>query len=181
MKLYVAIIPERRIIDKIIELRKKIVELDLADKDPRADVLPHLCVAYLNDEIDYGESLITDMKKKLTELEFPKKINLTAETYGDLITPGKIAAMFRPEDTKDMVEKVDTVLAKLGVSGNAKYESALNTPVGDHMKLARQIKEGKMEEVKAVFDTELPKEMIFNRVVLMGYGCQEKDILWQSG
>ncbi len=180
MKLYVALIPEKGIVDKIIDLRKKIVALGLAGEDPRADILPHLCIAYLNDETEYGEALINEIKKRLSGLVFPKEFNLTAEKYGDLITPGKIAALFKSEDTKDMVEKVDTILLNLGVSGNAKYISVLNTPVGDHMELARQIKEGKTEEVKAMFDAELPKGMIFNRIVLMGYGCREKDIPWQS-
>ena len=66
------------------------------------------------------------------------------------------------------------------LSGNVEYVSSVKTPVGDHLKIVRNVYPTKIDETKKYLASKLDPIIEFNRIVLIKYNCQEKDILWQK-
>jgi len=175
MKLNIALLPSKDIIHQIYSLREKSLKSNLSNYDPRGFTLPHLCLSYLIDK-DYDNIFIASLKAALEKLSLTKLVNIEIDLFNNY--GNKMIAIFNPNDTQAFVNEISLIIDKYEISSNKEYVNEFGTPVGDHMKLIRQVKEGKMDEVKQLFG-QLPKSIIFNRLVLIDYGCQEKDILWE--
>lgn len=175
MKLNIALLPSKDIIHQIYSLREKSLKSGLSDYDPRGFTLPHLCLQYLIDK-DYDNIFIASLKAALEKFSLTKAVNLKVNLLGNY--ENKMIAIFNPGDTQAFVNEISLIIDKYKISSNKEYVNQFGTPVGDHMKLIRQVKDGKINEVKQLFK-QLPSSIIFNRLVLIDYDCQEKDILWE--
>lgn len=142
--------------------------------DGRAGVLPHACIAYLKET---DEEVVAHLIRILDDLPFSEKIELKIDHFGNY--GKKIVAMFEPAHTAPYAQETEQSIFFAGLSGNAEYVAAVSTPVGDHMKIARNLDENLIEEVKMLAKQQLPETIVFDRVVLIECGCTEEDILWQ--
>jgi len=175
--MFLIAIPEKSVVKKIFELRKKVVELGYASNDPRKNVLPHITLTYIENN-NLPKDQISTIKSRLSEMVFDKSIILTVKKFLDW--DHKIVALFETQPTKELRLTSQTLFQKMGVKVNKNYQKLYGDTVGDHMKILRQISlksiQGTIELAKSV----LPDKIIIDRIAFIGHGCEEKDILWQK-
>jgi 2'-5' RNA ligase len=161
------------ICELVWSIRREVVQKGWAEIDSRANVLPHLTVTYLKGTDDVYA--ISELGKKLEGLLVAQTQILKIKEIGYF--RNKAVMMFDPDNTRELVEEIDRLVGKM--SENMAYVREAMTPVGDHIKIVREILDGKMDDIKTLLEERLPEIVEFDRVALIGYGCEEKDIRWQ--
>lgn len=191
MKPIIALLPANDITQKIYQVRGELIKKAWGVESERTQVLPHLSVSYLTEIND--NSVIERLKGDLAN-QFPKFETVTLDVVKVRTWSNKVSLMFDNKPVRELILKLETILSKYGVSDSQNYLSQLNTSeealgertyisfdevAGDHIKIARNIKDEHLNEAVAYISELLPKTFTFNKLVFIDYGCTEKDILWQ--
>lgn len=174
---FLVTIPNVTIVEKIFELRRKIVKLGYGQLDPRANVLPHVTITYIENK-NLSKDQINLIVKKLLELNFSKSITLTIKEL--LNWKHKIVASFDTNPIKELVTISQNLLRGLGLKVNDDYIKLYGNTIGDHMKIARHIDFQKLPLAMKLINSELPKKIVLDRIAFVGYDCDEKDIFWEK-
>jgi len=174
MEPYLIAIPNVSTIKKIFDLRRKLVDLGYGLPDPRAKVLPHVTFAYIEEEnltSEQNDLLV----KKLSELSFSKPIKLQVKEIVNW--EHKIVSLFDTTPIRELVTSSEKLFKEIRIKVNEDYKNF----VGNHMKVARQIKPEKVQQALRLIKLKFPKEIILDGVAYINkYGGEEKDILWQK-
>lgn len=192
MKPIIALLPTDDITQKIYQIRSELIKKDWSVKSERTQVLPHLSVSYLTEIND--SSIIEGLKGDLTN-QFPKFDAVTLDVVRVRTWSNKVSFMFDNKPVREFVLKLETLLSKYGVSDSQNYLSQLNKSeealgerthtsfeevAGDHIKIARNVKDKHLNKVVGYISGLLPQVFSFSKLVFIDYGCTEKDIFWQS-
>ena len=174
MEPYLITIPNVLTIKKIFDLRRKLVGLGCGLPDPRAKVLPHVTIVYIEEKnltLEQNDLLV----KKLSELSFSKSIKLKVKEIVNW--EYKIVSLFDTTPIRELVTSSEKLFKEIRIKANEDYKNL----VGNHMKVVREIKPEKVQQVLRLIKLKFPKEIIFDRVAYINkYGGEEKDILWQK-
>jgi len=176
MQLYIALLPDTFVSNTILQLRKEVVDLNLGNIDSRQKVLPHTTI--LSFEEDIRNEKVNEIIELLNKLQYSDSITLPVIDITNW--DQKVVAMFDIDPLRQLKTEVDALVRKSDIAFDTEYKKLYGNTIGDHMKLARQIKKDTIEEVKTLFRRNLPQLITFTRVVLIEYGCDEKDILWSN-
>jgi hypothetical protein len=191
MKPIIALLPVDSITQKIYQIRNELINRNWGTESERTQVLPHLSVSYLMEINDY--SVIDKLKNDLS-VRFPKFETITLDVVRVRTWNNKVSLMFDNKPVRGLVSRLEALLSKYGLSDGQNYLNQLNKSeaelgektyssieeaTGDHIKIARNIKDEHLDEAVAYISQSLPKEFTFNKLVFIDYGCTEKDILWQ--
>jgi hypothetical protein len=193
MKPIFALLPTDDITKKIYELRSELIKNGWGAESERTQVLPHLSVAYLMEINDH--SVVDELKSNLV-VQPPKFEAITLDVIKVRTWSNKVSLMFDNKSVRGLVSVLEALLSKYGLSDSKNYLNQLNKSeaelgektytsfeeaLGDHVKIARNIKDEHLNEAVVYISEFLPKKFTFNKLVFIDYGCTEKDIIWQLG
>lgn len=191
MKPIFALLPTNEITQKIYWLRSELIKKVWGTESERTQVLPHLSVSYLT---EINDNTVIDRLKNDLDDHFPKFEAITLDVVRVRTWSNKVSFMFDNQPVRGLVSELEALLCKYGLSDSQNYLNQLNKSEaelgektyttfeeasGDHIKIARNIKDEHLNEAIAYISEFLPKTFTFNRLVFINYGCTEKDILWQ--
>lgn len=191
MKPIFALLPTDEITQKIYDARSKLIKRGWGIESERTQVLPHLSVAYLMEINDH--TVINKLKSDLV-VQPPKFETITLDVARVRTWSNKISFMFDNKPVRRLVSELEALLSKYGISDSQNYLNQLNKSEaelgektytsfeeasGDHIKIARNIKDKHLNEAVVYISEFLPKKFTFNKLVFIDYGCTEKDIIWQ--
>ncbi len=176
MKPNLVLLPNKQFIEDVFRLRKQILKDNLGEKNSRESVLPHSTIIYL--EKDITKEKTSEIIKQLDKLSSYKPIFLSILEI--INWENKIIAKFDNSPIKKLKDEIDGLLGKNEIKFNEEYKKVFGNTIGDHMKLARQVYQAKIEETINIFKENLPKNICFNRIAFIDYKTEEKDILWQK-
>ena len=191
MKPIFSLITSDDITQKIYQIRSELIRKGWGVESERTQVLPHLSLSYLTEISNNAiiEKLKDDLATTFIGFETVTLDVLRVRTWSN-----KVSLMFDNKPVKELAIKLETLLNKYGVSDNQNYLNQLNRSeaeqgektfdafeevAGDHIKIARNIKDEYLNEALTYISELLPKTFTFNRLVFIDYGCAEKDIIWQ--
>jgi len=192
MKNILAALPEEKIVERIYKIRQDIINKGWGVEDARKKVLPHTTLSYLKafDGDERAEKIITELSKEVKDLK-----SFQIKVVGAEIWEKKISLMLDNFSFRDLIVNADRVFRKHDISWNDEYLLELNKKksssnqqiynnfeeaIGDHIKIVRNVFESHLVEAQKYILKNLPQLMIFDKLVLMGYGCTEKDIFWKA-
>jgi hypothetical protein len=191
MKPIFALIPSDDITQKIYQIRSGLIRSGWGVESERTQALPHLSVSYLTEIND--NTIIEGLKSDLAK-QFLKFEAITLDVVRVRTWSSKVSLMFDNKPVRELVLKLEILLSRYGVSDSQNYLNQLNQSeaeqgektfdtfeevAGDHIKIARNIKDEYLNDAITYISELLPKTFTFNRLVFIDYGCTEKDILWQ--
>lgn len=176
MSQFLVIIPSKEITNIILELRNQIMHEGFGEFDQRINVIPHITITYLEEELtnENGPNLF----KNLDLVALPNFF--TVNNRGVVNWDRKIVALFNPLDLTNLVENYRKVFEESSIKVNYNYEHLYGKTIGDHMKVAREIKPEKLEETLNLARKILPQQIPIERLALINYEGKEQDILWQK-
>lgn len=172
----IVLLPNKQFIQNVLELRKQIVDMKLGEIDPRENVLPHTTILYFEEALTKEQ--INKIVQHLDSLQINQPIAL--DIVKVTIWKHKVVAIFDVSPLQSIKNEIDKLLSKTPIKFNTEYKKIYGNTFGDHMKLARQVRPNKNEEVIKLFQKNLPNKISFEKVALIGYGTEEKDILWEK-
>ena len=148
-------------------------------------------MAYL---IEVNDNSVIDKLKSDLAVQFPKFEAVTLDVAKVRTWSNKVSLMFDNKPVRELVSRLEALLSKYSLSDSQNYLYQLNQSEtelgektyfsfeeasGDHIKIARNIKDEYLNEALTYISELLPKTFTFNRLVFIDYGCAEKDIIWQ--
>jgi len=176
MNPFLVIIPNTEACNLIFKLRDRITDEGFGLIDSRKKVIPHITITYIEEELTKNQ--IDDLIKNLDSVVLPKELSL------DLINvtnwDKKAVALFNPSDLSKIVDNYRKVFNDLSIKVNIDYENAYGKTIGDHMKIAREIKPEMAEKALNLIKSTMPQQISFEKVAFIGYECEVKDILWEK-
>ncbi len=174
MFLYFVIIPPQAVAEKVWELRQLAVRNHFASLDPRHDTLPHITVGYLGDV----DSLA--VKRLITALSgFSPPPAPTLQISGFTQWNDNIVSLFDASKLAGLVADLQSLAGSVGIQSNFEYVGKFG-PVGDHMKIIREVPQSSGSQVIALVEPEFPSTITFHRLALIDHGCTGRDVLWQT-
>jgi hypothetical protein len=191
MKPIFALLPTNEIAQKIFKLRNELIKKGWGFESERTQVLPHLSVAYL---MEINDHIVIDKLESDLIVHLPKFEVITLDVVGVRTWSNKITLMFDNKPARELVSRLEMLLSKYSLSDSQNYLNQLNKSEaglgektyssfeeasGDHIKIARNIKDEHLNEAVDYTSEFLPKKFAFNKLVFIDYGCTEKDIIWQ--
>ncbi len=191
MKPIFALLPTDEVIQKIYQIRGELIKKGWGAESERTQVLPHLSVSYLVETND--DALIENIKEDLAST-FTELVPVTLDVVRTRTWSNKVSLMFDNKPVRELVSELEALLSKYGLSDSQNYLNQLNKSeaelgektctsfeeaLGDHIKIARNIKDEHLNEAAAYISEFLPKKFTFNKLVFIDSGCTEKDILLQ--
>lgn len=175
MKLNLVLLPNKEFTQNIFNLRKQIIDTKLGNVDPRGNVLPHTTILYFEEDI--SKENMDRLSQLLNNLQLKQPITLNVEKITNW--KHKVVALFDISPLVSLKEYMELIVNRTGLKFNTEYKKTYGDTIGDHMKLARQVIPEKTNEVVSIFQNQLPKKVSFERIALINFDAEEKDILWE--
>lgn len=176
MRLNLVLLPDKGFTQNIFNLRKQVVDMKLGNIDKRANVLPHVTVLYFEENLSKDKT--NEVIQLLRNLQIKRPITLDIKEITNW--EHKVVAIFNTSPVCNLKKGIENILSKTELKFNTEYKKIYGDTIGDHMKLARQILPEKVKEVINMFQNQLPQEISFERITLVNYDTEEKDILWSK-
>jgi len=176
MNPFLVITPDKDTINLIYKIRKELLEKQFGIIDPRARVLPHITLTYIEEELT--KEKIETIINNLNKVNLPKSLQIGIKEV--INWDQKIVATFDPSVLNQLVEDFRLVFEGLSVKVNSDYEELYGKTIGDHMKIAREVKPEKMSIALELTQKTFPKKFNLETVAFIGYDCEEKDVLWKK-
>lgn len=159
----------------IFNARKQIVDAKFGKYDTRSKVLPHITIIYFEESLT--KEKIEKIIQQLNNLQIKHLISLNVTEITDW--GHKIVAMFDASLLQNIKDEAEKLIIRTKIKYNVEYKKTYGDTIGDHMKLARQIFPNKIDKTINLLQNTLPSKVNFERIALIGYGSEEKDILWE--
>jgi len=172
----IVLLPNKEFIQKVFNLRKQLVDMRLGNADPREKVLPHATILYFEEKIAKDDIGKINIQLDNLQIRQPIALEINKITSWE----HKVVAMFNISPLQNIKKEVEKLISKTKIKANTEYRQIYGDTVGDHMKLARQVKDNKIKEAIGLFKSNIPSKISFERVALIGYETEEKDILWEK-
>ena len=176
MNPFLVITPDKDTIDLIYKIRKELVEKQFGIVDSRAKVLPHITLTYIEEELT--KEKIEAVINSLIKMDLPKSFQINVKEIVNW--DQKIVAMFDPSALNQLVENFKLVFKGLSIKANSNYEGLYGKTIGDHMKIAREVKLEKIPIALELIQNTFPNKFNLETVAFIDYDCEEKDILWKK-
>ena len=173
MQPILALLPEEKIIKQIFSLRKSIILDKLGSLDPRQKTLPHVSLVYLKSPLHqkHLKSLTLDCQNTFSNFQ-----SVTLAVTGFQNWDNKISAIFNPKELTNLARKASDLFSKYKILD----PTTPPTKIGDHIKIARNIKPDCVSQTIDYIKNSLPSPIEFNQLVLIDHSCTTKDILWST-
>ncbi|KKQ41979.1 MAG: hypothetical protein US60_C0026G0018 [Microgenomates group bacterium GW2011_GWC1_37_8] len=175
MRLNLVLLPNREFTQNIFNLRKQIIDTKLGNVDPRGNVLPHATILYFEEDIT--KEKMDKLSQFLNNLQLKQPITLDIENITNW--EHRVVAVFNISPLVSLKENIELIVSGAGLKFNTEYKKTYGDTIGDHMKLVRQVLPEKTNEVISIFQNQLPKKVSFERIALVNYDTEEKDIRWE--
>jgi hypothetical protein len=148
----------------------------LGNKDPRKNALPHTTVLYIEEKLTKKNT--NEAVKQLSKLKAYKPVTLDIKEITNW--KHKIVAILDTSPVLNIKDDLESLFSEIPIKVNKKYKKLYGNTIGDHMKLARQVKANKIDETISFFKRNIPSKITFERMALIGYKTEEKNILWDK-
>jgi 2'-5' RNA ligase len=172
----IVLIPNKKLVNKIFHLRRSIITNKLGEQDARRKVLPHSTICYFEEEL--CRKNISTIINKLNQLN--QQIQITLDVKQITNWDQKIIALLDIMPLSHIKNNLESLIDKTNIKFNVEYKQIYGDTIGNHMKLVREVHKDKINAVIEIFIREIPKKITFNRIALIGYESEEKDVLWQK-
>jgi hypothetical protein len=176
MNHFLITIPKKEVCDIIFRFRNQIVDAGFAQIDSRINAIPHVTITYIEQELNNHQ--IDDLISSFNSIVIPTKISLSLLDITNWNE--KVVALFNPSVLAGLVNEYKKAFDKLLIKVNKDYESHYGQTIGDHMKIAREIQPDKIETVLKLAKSTIPLQVPLEKIALIGYGCETKDIIWET-
>jgi 2'-5' RNA ligase len=172
----IILLPDKLFCQQVFNLRKQLVDMEFGNLDPREKVLPHTTILYFEEEI--SKDKIGKINKQLDNLQIKKPIVMEINKITSW--EHKLVGMFNISPLHNIKKEVERLVSKIKIRFNTEYIKIYGDTIGNHMKLARQVENNKIDEAISLFENNIPSKISFDRVAFIGYETEEKDILWEK-
>lgn len=175
MNLYIALLANEAVSQTIMRLRKTIVDKELGNNDPRGNVIPHTTILSFEENISNEKA--NEISNTLNKLHSCELIQLKITEFVNW--DHKVVAMLNRTPIITLKSEIDAMVNETQVKFDTEYKKLYGETIGDHMKLARQIYTRNIESVKLLFKQNMPLQIEFDRIALIKYKFEDKDIIWE--